>query len=231
MVNLKTLLLPILLLLAAAVDGQSQEIKPYRFNPDYSFRDIRAGYGTWKMLDGNRGDMPLFEMHYTSLFWGNFAYRVGGQFSPGMSGYNCFIGAPVAVVFRPGTRSLRESLEHAAGASIYGAARTGVYQGNLEGVGRSILATFIAALFRRTEYFVGLTPAYLGIDRNEVTDLPRSSFMLTADAGIVFSIPIWRICLNISPTYHFAFTRNFYFDENRAGRNCFSFTGGLTYLF
>ena len=83
MVNLKTLLLPILLLLAAAVDGQSQEIKPYRFNPDYSFRDIRAGYGTWKMLDGNRGDMPLFEMHYTSLFWGNQeAMEIFGVCSP-----------------------------------------------------------------------------------------------------------------------------------------------------
>lgn len=215
------LALTLLLLLGGALAGRSQEMERVRFNPDYSFRDVRVGYGRLFMMEGGKWDASLVEGHYTAMFWQHLAYRVGAQFSPDLPGYGSLIGLPAALVYRPGTMSMQESLIYAAERSIYDAAWSGIYWGSLDGVGGSVLLNFLTALFRRTEYFVGLTPAYLGGNR----------FLLTLDAGLVLTIPIGRIGLNVSPTYHRTLTRSFFDDQGNPCRNLFSITGGISYLF
>ena len=216
----KIILVLLALLFTGALRAQVQQVK---FNPTYSIQDIRAEYGRIFQSAGYNWSAPYMQVAFTRQFWGPLAYKLGGQLILGredMDGFNYMFGVPVALAYRPGSRSFASSVSSAAGMSIFDAVWYGMV-GRPENIGRSILLNFVMALFRRSEYFVGLTPGYY----------PGGHFVLTADAGLTLSIPIWRLGLNITPTYHYAI-KPFTFEENDTPiRSLFSITGGITYLF
>lgn len=202
--------------------GQAQ-VKS-RFNPDFSTQDIRLEVGSLIAPNGGTGDAYLLKGFYTTQFWKQLACRLGGQLSVGDLGGG--IGFPCGVAFRPGVVSWEQSLISAAEMAIFDSVRLG-YRGAPEAIGHNVFMRFLLSLFRRSEYHVGLTPAVF-LDQDLDMDVPsKVHFLLTADTGIVLSIPIWRLCLNVSPTYHFALINT----GTDPARHLFSITGGVSYLF
>ncbi|MBR1570687.1 MAG: hypothetical protein IJ651_08160 [Bacteroidales bacterium] len=187
----------------------SQVVRP-RFNPEYSIQDLRAEYGFYTPIKGSGPSQWMLSALYTRQFYGRLAFRTGVQLV-GEGG----AGIPLALVWRPGTVSMGTSLVNAAEMAVYDVVRGGYY-GDMSGVGRNILYDFLLALFRRSEYFLGLTPAWYG-----------GKPAVTGDVGLVLSIPIWRIGLNITPVYHYSFTSV----DEETSRHFFSMTGGISFLF
>lgn len=214
----------ITLLLTAGFVARGQEQVQFRFNPEYSIQDIRLEVGSLKSINGGSGDAYLLRGYYTRQFWKQLAYRVGGQLSLGDLGDG--VGFPCSLAIRPGVVSWKQSIATATEITVYNSVWLEL-NGTPESFGRNVFWTFLLSLFRRTEYHVGLTP---GVFTNLYPDrdVPsRTYFRLTADAGIVLSIPIWRLCLNVSPTYHFALINT----GTDPARHLFSITGGVSYLF
>ncbi|MBR1510583.1 MAG: hypothetical protein IJ623_08040 [Bacteroidales bacterium] len=203
------------LMLSITAMGQTQ-MAPVKFKQEYSTRDIRADYGYLIDIDGNSG-YPVLQVHYTQNFYGPLAFRAGAQMTPG-SGVQQ-LGLPIALAYRPGIRSWGTSIAWAAEQSVYDSVWRGAY-GNPESIGGSILTNFLLALFRRTEYFVGLTPAFS----------MEGYFAATADVGFVLSIPIWRLGLNITPAYHHVLTPGYFNSSDNAG-SIFTITAGISFLF
>ncbi len=212
----KTLLLAALLV-AGFLSAHAQQV--VRFNPEYSSRDIRIDAGLLLLMENEGWDATLVQAHYTQNFLGPLAYRAGIQAFQlsGESGFN--IGVPLAIAYRPGVRSLGSSLVSAAEMSVFDAVWYGA-SGRADAIGTSILANFLTAIFRRSEYFAGFTP---GIDHT-------GRFSLTADLGFVLSIPIRRVGINITPAYHHVLTGNYDLADTRR-RSLFSITAGISYLF
>lgn len=80
-------------------------------------------------------------------------------------------------------------------------------------------ANFFNVFLRRTELFAGVTPGYL------LGDL-SNKFTFAADAGVTFSIPIWRFGLDITQAAHYLVTRNV-----EPVHWLFTVSGGLSFLF
>ena len=213
----------IILLLAAGFVARGQEQVKFRFNPEYSMQDIRLEAGVFYAIkEGTRN--TVVRGYYTHQFWNQLAYRVGGQLLLGDLGSG--IGIPCGVALRPGVLSMKQSVAAAAEMAIFDSVWYG-YHGAPEAIGHNVFMRFLMALFRRTEYHVGLTPTIFASQILEPGAHSRNSFLLTADAGFVLSIPIWRLCLNVSPTYHFALINT----ATDPARHLFSITGGVSYLF
>ena len=215
----------ILVCLLLPLAGQAQ-VKS-RFNPDFSTQDIRLEVGSLVAPNGGAGDAYLLRGFYTTQFWKQLACRLGGQLSVGDLGGG--IGFPCGVAFRPGVVPWRQSLTTAAEMALFDSVWLGYhgYGYRAEDIGYNFFMRLLLSLFRRTEYHVGLTPAVF-LDQDWEMNVPsRVHFLLTADAGIVLSIPIWRLCLNVSPTYHFALINT----GTDPARHLFSITGGVSYLF
>ena len=219
-VNLLLTLLS-LLLTGTLLHAQQPLQQPVQFNVTNSLQDIKADYGILLSLDKNIEDWraQYITLTYTRQFWGPLAFRVGGQMvmDPEQTGY--MFGAPIALALRPGTRSFASALTSAAGMSVADAIWYGVI-GSPGSIGSSIFLNFLSVLFRRSEYFVGVTPGLCH----------GTHFTLTADAGITLSIPIWRFGLTVSPTYHYAI-KPFYLGEEEPVRSMLSLTGGISFLF
>ena len=212
--------------------SQENTVPRARFNANNSVTDIRLdagayfGTGIGRSLEG----APLVSFTYQHFFFGRLAYRAGLQYAHEAAGYGFLAAAPVGIAFRPGTISMGQSLTRAAEMSVYDVVRDGYY-GRTDRMGSDILANLLLALFRRTEYFITLSPGMFGGDFLDSSEyLPGNRFSLTADAGFVLCIPIWRIGINITPSYHYSITKNVFYND-RPVRSFFSITGGLSYLF
>lgn len=222
----KAFFISLLLTAAFVARGQEPPVQ-FRFNPEFSTQDIRLEVGSLIAPNGGAGDAYLLRGFYTTQFWKQLAYRLGGQLSIGDLGGG--IGFPCGIALRPGVVSWRQSLTTAAEMAVFDSVWLGYhgYGYRAEDIGYNFFMRLLLSLFRRTEYHVGLTPAVF-LDQDWEMNVPsRVHFLLTADAGIVLSIPIWRLCLNVSPTYHFALINT----GTNPARHLFSITGGVSYLF
>lgn len=232
---MKKILLAILLSLTVTA---SLAQKPVRFRSEMSTRDWRFDVGPYLCMDDFDSSVA-WSVLYTRNFFGGLAFRTGVQYMDDIFGYNYNIGVPLALSYRPGTRSLASSLAGAVEMSVMDVMYDGLY-GFSGDIWSDIVWDLALSLFRRTEYFVGVTPGvYGGTYRRETADgmyydpegPDASSFSLTADAGMVLCIPIRHIGINITPAFHYALTKNAYTEDYNPVRIFGSLSVGLSYMF
>jgi len=213
--------------LAGLVPAGAQE--RVRFNPDYSVRDVRVEYGLWAALQ-NSSTEPTYRMAqamYTQCLIGPLSWRAGALAC--WKGLDGFYGVPIGLSLRSRTATVGEALTDAV---VYSAADAIDYaiwgDGDYTGLGGMVIWNFLGALFRRSEFTLGVTPGMY-------TNYRHIGFGLTGDLGLVLAIPIWRFSLNLSPTLHYAFVPNKYlFPEDgsvKPTRLFLSATVGLEYMF
>lgn len=200
-----------------------------RFRPEFSFRDIRVEYGAYFATGRNAPSNRMVTLSYTANFWGPMAYKAGVQgMFPGFD-YGTHLSLPLAVAYRPGIRSIGNSLITAAEMSISDTVLNGYY-GTTDRIGTDILTNFIMALFRRSEYYVGLTPGLYSGTFNGLPADEYGQFSLTLDVGLVLSLPIWHFSLNIHPAFHYGLA-GFPIQAGNLRRTFFSIAGGIGWLF
>ena len=232
---MKRIVLSILLALTVTASLAQQ---PVRFHSYMATRDWKLDVGPYLSMD-SAGDSAIeWSVLYTRNFFGGLAFRTGVQYVGGMFGYNYNIGVPLALSYRPGTESLVSSLIGAAEMTVMDVVYDGVY-GHSSDIFGDILWNFAAAIFRRNEYFIGITPGvWGGTSRRDTADgfydyddPEPSALSLTVDVGMVFCIPIRHIGINFTPTFHYALTNNAYTEDYDPARIFGSFTVGLSYMF
>lgn len=205
--------------------AQEAQPKKAKFDANRSMENIRADYGLYSYLlpeEQPSINSRLLEVTYTRRFWRHLGYRVGAMISPNAGGYSFLAGVPVALDFCPGTMSFGESVGYAAGMSVADAVVDGL-SGHPEDIGSDILGNLLLVVFRRVEFYGGVTPAWLrGAEK---------PFACTADLGLVVTIPIWRFGLNFTPAYHYALTQNVFDANGKPVRSIMTLTGGISYLF
>jgi hypothetical protein len=246
-----TLLLLACILLSIPAGAQRKD----GFDPDLARNAIRAEYGALVPF----GTMPnnsagFFSLSYTHRSAGHWGWRGGLQYAPIGTPTKDYVGLPLAVVYR-------------ASASTFNSRQQEYWDDDFgrDRMKKDIFADVLSAFFRRTEIFAGVTPGYLlGDESNRKSvhgvawsDDGRSiwteaglqldnRFSLSADAGVTFSIPIWRLSLDITPAFHGLLTNSV--SEHRQNidpknnqpvgdpsvkpiRWMFTLSGGLSFLF
>lgn len=219
----------IVLVLAAlfcAIPAHAQKV---RFNPENARGSVRADIGTM-FFTNDDWDAAMLRVTYSELFWRQFSWSAGVQLTSETPGYDQSFGVPVGISFCPGIVPLGASLVTAAELSVIDIVRDGL-NGRTKDIGSDILANFLMALFRRIEYRAGLTPIWYGGEHFDPALQNGRRFGLTADVGLMLSIPIRHIAINISPTYHYSLTRNYLDGYGSSIRSVMSVGVGLGYLF
>lgn len=213
-----------ILLLTGAMTSRAQE--RVRFNPDYALHDVRLEYGFLTSLSNGAPAPSYWQLTSSRLFWHRLAWQKGVRYVPRANGYEQFIGFPLGLAFRTATASFQESMADAMDDIIYDGSWSLFW-----GDSSFFLWEIIMAFVRRAEPYIGLTPGYYVGNPSRQSDItPLARFSLTADAGMVMSIPIWRFSLNITPTFHYAFINN-YRCEGKATRWLLSISGGIGFMF
>lgn len=219
----------LVLSIGLAITAQAQENESVTLPDEIPFtRNIRleAGlYGGTK-IDDYAG---ILQLTYTKNFWGPLAWRTGVLATGEGLGYQGYAGVPLSLSYCPGTMSLQDRLTWAAEASIIDLI-VDCITGNTDQIGADLFGNLLFVLFSRTEFFVGVTPGYW-IGRKADFNLGHPRFSLTADAGMVLSIPLGRLSFDITPTYHYSFGKNIVKEEEGPQRHFFSIGLGLGWLF
>jgi len=186
--------------------------------------DIRVDYGRYASTGIDEYEVPFVQVSYSRLFWKRFAYKAGVQAAFGAPDFGIHAGLPFGVAFKPWTDSVADRLMDATVFSISDVVADGYY-GRTDKIVDDILLNFLSVLFRRSEYFVGVTPGvFFG------SGAPENRFSCTVDAGFVLGIPLWRVSLNVTPTYHYSLTPNLV-QNDVPSRSFFSLTLGAGYMF
>ena len=216
-----------LLLFASALTAvHAQQAK---FRADDSTKDIRVGAGlAFNVSDSDLAwKSPSFQMIYTRNFWSRLAYRVGIEYAPATDTYKALYAVPIGLSYRPYSEPLGRQMTRAAGNSILDVIGDSA-SGRSNEIGSDVLANLVVALFRRTEYFAGITPSYFS----------DGELFATADLGLSFTLPIWHIGIYVSPVYHYLLKDPFLVSNGTVSvapfehtRSVISVTAGLSYLF
>ena len=207
----------------------SAQQKP-RFDPDHTYNTLRAELGVLIPFETTVADQStLFSLTYTHRFSRHWGWRAGAQYAPEHTDIHDYVGVPLATVYRSGTFSFRERTQGAIVNSVGDVVWDGVTGQGSNRMARDVVANFMFLVFRRFEGFVGVTPGYVfGNGPASETNLYGASdgerivsaayeesiqlnrrFMLTADAGMTLSIPLWRFSLDVTPAFHYLVTHNF----------------------
>lgn len=217
----------VLLAIGLPLAARAQGITTREFDPGDFTQNLRFEAGIY----GNTGvnDVAgMFQLTYTRNFWGPFAWR-GGLLAAGDGlGYDGYAGIPLSLSYCPGTMSFRDRLILAAEESIFDIIMD-VITGDTDRIGEDILINLVAVLFRRTEFFAGVTPGWWYGPKADY-NLGHPRFSTTLDAGMVLSIPIRRLSIDIMPTYHYSLGRNIV-TEDGPMRHFFSIGFGLSWIF
>ena len=225
---MKKILALFLLAVSLSLAAQAQDDSSALLEEDSFYTKnlrIEAGIYGGSGVDNYAG---MLQLTRTYNFWGPLAYRTGVLAIGDGLAYDGYLGVPLSLSYCPGTTSLRDRLIWAAEESIVDII-IDVITGDTDKIGQDIAANLIYVLFARTEFFVGVTPGYwLGQKSDFNYGHPR--FSLTADAGMVLSIPLGRLSFDITPTYHYSFGKNLVTGEGPQ-RHFFSVGLGLSWLF
>ena len=191
-----------------------------RFNSDNSRRDFRAEYGLKGPFSGSSLSSTYIEADYTRRFLGPLEWKAGGRLLFDGIGYQRHVEMPLAVAYRTGTTSFQEAVVDVA----IDATERLIW-------GEKPWASLLYLLFRRTEFFIGITPGlYMGDPSESLEIEPLSRFSLTGDLGLCWSIPIWRFAINVTPALHYSFINN-YNINGQPVRSWFSIAGGIGFIF
>ena len=224
---MKKILAIILLAVSLPLAAQAQNQTAKDFDPGAFTQNLRFEAGGYI---GTGGDQVagMLQMTYTRNFWGPLAWR-GGLIAAGDGlGYDGYVGVPLSLSYCPGTIALKDRLIMAAENSIFDILFD-VITGNTDRIGEDLLANLFLVLFARTELFVGVTPGWWFGEKADF-NYGHPRFSTTLDAGVVLSIPIRRLSIDILPTYHYSLGRNIV-TEDGPMRHFFSVGVGLSWIF
>ena len=220
---MKKVFLSLALFTALSVSAQE---KP-RFNPDMTWNTLRAEYGVRIPMGSDLApDGQALSLSYMHRFANHWAWRTGFEFLPENTSVTDCVGLPVSIVYRTHTYGFETGVRQAMFNSAADVVWDGVMGYGPEQMQRDVVANFLFILFRRAEFFAGLTPGYIFGEGTfpgsvyGIVDGTRASsylqtiqlnrrFSLTADAGATLSIPLWRFSLDITPAVHYLVTDNF----------------------
>ncbi len=194
---------------------------------------------------GNDGAEAIYGITYGHYHSNGIGFRTGFYHVPSLSDIDNSFGIPVAFSYRTGERSTSDRFSSAAYGSAYQ-----MFSDPYSGPG-GLLASFLAGLFSRAEFNIGLTPGYVaGSDssRHEVSQYgggnysywtgKHTSLSLSADAGAGLNYRIWRFDLKVAAAFHFLLTENYvHYTDNgislkeKPQRWFFTLSGGLSYKF
>ncbi len=223
----RSIIISLVLLLAGTASLQAQTGK---FNPNYSIQDISAEFGVLTSVDEGNMDTIFLQMTYSRLFRRHFAFRTGIMAAPEPGGYEYLAGIPLGISYKTGTVSFEDAAAYALTGAVSDAVWDGLF-GYGDQIWNDLIANLFFFLFRRWEFYIGVTPGlYLGAPSRNEDVSTYSRFSLWADAGAVLSIPIWRFSLNLSPTFHYSFLDN-YTTDGIPSRSIMSFSAGISWLF
>lgn len=219
----------LLALAAVCVSARAQ-----MFTADQSTQDITVNYGITFPMTKNTAEQQARQyvaINYTANFWRSLAVKVGVQ-GQQSSTYKAIAGLPVGIAYRPGVRSWDESI----GRGVENAVANGLFEasaGQTQMMTDNLLWDLALILFRRTEFYAGFTPGYCfgPYNPNAPGDLQGNRFWLTGDLGVVFSIPIWHLTLNVPIAYHYSIFHNENDLVNKAHYHYLSIGLGLGWLF
>ena len=222
---MKNTLLFITLLFLAILPVSAQ--RKERFNPDLSWNTLRAAYGVRIPMGSDLApDGDAFSVSYTRRFSNHWGWRTGFEFLPENISVSDCAGLPAAIVYRTYTVGFKTGVQNAVLNSAADVVWDGVMGYGAEQMRQDVLANFLFILFRRAEFFAGVTPGYIFGEGTipgsvyGITDGTRTTpyvetiqlnrrFSLSADAGATLSIPLWRFSLDITPAFHYLITNNF----------------------
>ena len=212
-----------LLLAVLPVSAQRKD----RFNPDLTWDIVRAAYGVRIPMGSDLApDGTTLSLNYTRRFANHWGWRTGFEYLPENTSVSDCVGLPVSIVYRTYTVGFKRGVEYALMNSAADVIWDGVMGYGAEQMKNDVAANILFILFRRAEFFAGLTPGYIFGESSfpgtvfGASDGTRTSsylqtiqlnrrFSLTADAGATLSIPLWRFSLDITPAFHYLVTNNF----------------------
>lgn len=212
---MRKILLSIFISSAFCFSAYSQKFARYDDFP----RDFGVGVGIMGAVGSstsNVGAEAFYSFSASHFNLRGLGYRFGVRYAGYLAGLEDVLNLPVAFAYRTGMRNFDDALTDEA-YNIF--LRDWYY--TRESSVSSILLSSLVFLFRQTEFNVGLTPGLIFGDSHiyTVTTMyneqylegvnKRSSFLLTADLGFQFNLPIWRFCITLSPGLHYVLTNNF----------------------
>lgn len=213
------------LLLLTLLPASAQRKEP--FNPDITWNTVRTAFGVRIPMGSDLApDGEAFSLSYTRRFANHWGWRTGFEFMPENTSVSNGFGLPVSIVYRTSTVGFKQGVKTALVDSAADVVWDGVMGYGAEQMKRDVVANFLFILFRRAEFFAGLTPGYLfgessfagkvygATDGTQTTACLQTiqlnrRLSLSADAGATLSIPIWRFSLDITPAFHYLVTNNF----------------------
>lgn len=225
-------ILPVIaaLLVTGALTLHAQNEPKPKFNPNYAMQSLSAEYGVMASFNGGAMDSQYFQLTYSHKFWRHFSYRTGAMAVPRPGGFELLAGIPLGLSFSTGTASFEDAASYALHQSIYDVV-AGTIWGDYGGISHNLVENLLLLLFRRFDFFVGITPGYYFGKPSTASNITiHNRYSLWVDAGMTLSIPIWRFTLNLSPVFHYACINNCEMD-NQPTRTVMSFSGGISYLF
>ena len=182
-------------------------------------RDISFTVGVAAPMHKNvEGGGVTVNMTYSQYFATGLGFKAGAQFIPTFAEVDNHLSFPVAVAYRTRTRSTTQRLESAAYGAAEGVA-WGIFGGQ-EAITRNLVAGFLAHLFSNAEYFIGLSPGYIGGASSSIKTGSGSttytntwtekklSPSLTADAGVSLNYGIGPVDIKLIPAFHYNLTGN-----------------------
>lgn len=183
-------------------------------------RDISFTVGVMAPMHKNvEGGGVAVGMTYSQYFASGLGFKAGAQFVPtSFAEVDNHLSFPVAVAYRTRTRSTTQRLQSAAYGAAEGVA-WGIFGGQ-EAMTRNLIAGFLAHLFSDAEYFIGLSPGYIGGPSSTVetgsgaTTVTNTwtekklSPSLTADAGVSLNYGIGPVDIKLIPAFHYYLTGN-----------------------
>ena len=181
----------------SSVDAQE---KP-GVDPDSAWNTIRAEYGALIPVGTTPNQsFGLGSVSYTRRYSGRWGWRTGLQYVRVGTDSN-YLGLPLSAVYRFSTQPLGGRVLNAWNASLDDLSWNGggdVPQSKKQQMRNDVATNFLSVFLRRTEIFAGITPGYL--QENQV--------IFAADAGVTFSIPLWRFSLDITPAVHYVISED-----------------------
>jgi hypothetical protein len=193
---------------------------------------------------GNDGAEAMYGITYGHYHSNGIGFRTGFYHVPSVSDIDNSFGIPVAFSYRTGERGTSERLSSAAYGSAYQ-----MVSNPYSGPG-GLLASFLASLFSRAEFNIGLTPGYVAGGDSSHHEVSHDSgnysywtenhtgLSLSADAGAGLNYRIWRFDLKVAAGFHYLLTKNYVHCteygntlEESPQRWFFTLSGGLSYKF
>ena len=151
-------------------------------------------------------------LSYGQFYKNGLGFRAGIQWSPSVADVNSVYGLPVAVSYRTRIKSTRERLYLGAQGAARSLDQFGVYSDDRA---RSVAGGFLANLFSDMEFFLGVTPGFIGGTSSSVSRVSygnvsqerwvekKTPVSLSLDAGFCVNFGIKRFDLKFMPAFHY----------------------------